>query len=141
MKFVCDAPGGKTWFRIETEAEADAESELMRHAVAKFFRRERERALAAWSPPATAPAIERDIGLKDFIIRSMPKFLTLRDGEGAGLATAMLAPDSKTSGPPFRTIIVGPANSDPYEAHGDAIRALAHCIGVGLPREDCYPYS
>ena len=33
MRYVCDAPGGKTWFRIETEAEAVAESETMRHAV------------------------------------------------------------------------------------------------------------
>jgi len=140
MRFVCDAPGGKTWFRIETEAEADAESELMRHAVAKFFRRERERALAAWSPPASAPAVERDIGLKDFIARSMPIFLTLRDHEGAGLATAMLAPENSPQGRAFRTIIVGPANSDPLAAHGEAIRALAHCIGAGLAREECYPY-
>ena len=33
MQFVCDAPGQKAWFRIETEAEAARESELMRHAV------------------------------------------------------------------------------------------------------------
>ena len=141
MKFVCDAPGGKTWFRIETEAEADAESELMRHAVAKFFRRERERALAAWTPPASAPAIERDIGLKDYIARSMPKFLTLRDEMGAGLATAMLAPDAKAAGPLFRTIIVGPSNSDPYEEHADAISALGRALSESLLREDCYPYS
>lgn len=147
MKFVCDAPGGKTWFRIETEAEADAESELMRHAVGKFFRRERERAIAAWSPPASAPAIERDIGLKDYIARTMPLFLTLRDDEGGGLATAMLAPESRDGARPrllaaaFRTIIVGPANSDPYEAHADSIAALARHLGEPLTREDCYPYS
>ena len=35
MRYVCDAPGGKTWFRIETEAEASMESEGMRHAVEK----------------------------------------------------------------------------------------------------------
>jgi hypothetical protein len=33
MRYVCDAPNGKTWFRIETEAEAATESETMRHAV------------------------------------------------------------------------------------------------------------
>ena len=27
MKYVCDASGGKTWFRIETEAEATAETD------------------------------------------------------------------------------------------------------------------
>lgn len=141
MKFVCDAPGGRTWFRLETEAEADAESELMRHAVAKFFRRERERAIAAWRPPATAPAIERDIGLKDFIARTMPLFLTLRDDEGDGLATAMLPPEKSEAPESFRIIIVGPANSDPYEAHADAIAALAQRLGVPLPRDVCYPYS
>lgn len=141
MKFVCDAPGGKTWFRIETEAEADAESELMRHAVAKYFRRERERVIAAWKPPASAPAIERDIGLKDFIARSMPLFLTLRDSEGAGLATAMLKPVLEKKGAPFDSIIVGPANSDPYEAHGDSIEALGRHLGTSLAHGDCYPYS
>ena len=35
MKYVCDAPDGKTWFRIEAEGEAVAESETMRHAVEK----------------------------------------------------------------------------------------------------------
>ena len=36
MRYVCDAPGGATWFRIETEAEAEAEAALMRHAVDKY---------------------------------------------------------------------------------------------------------
>jgi hypothetical protein len=39
MRYVCDAPGGATWFRLETEAEAEAEAALMRHAVDKHFRR------------------------------------------------------------------------------------------------------
>lgn len=139
MKFVCDAPEGKTWFRIETEVEADAESELMRHAVAKYFRRERERALATWRPPAGAPAIERDIGLNAFIARTMPMFLTLRDGEGEGLATAMLPPQAGDAD--FRVIIVGPANGDPYDAHGAAIAALEDHLEIDLPRSDCYPYA
>ena len=42
MQFVCDAPDGKTWFRIETEAEAVLESEAMKHAVEKYFLRDRE---------------------------------------------------------------------------------------------------
>lgn len=139
MKFVCDAPEGKTWFRIETEAEADHESELLRHAVAKYFRRERERAHAAWRPPAGAPVIERDIGLKAFVSRTMPMFLTLRDGDGAGLATAMLPPEARDVD--FRIIIVGPANGDPYQAHGDAIAALEDHLEIDLPRSDCYPYA
>jgi len=50
MKYVCDAPGGKTWFRIETEAEAAVESEGMRHAVEKFFRKEEEKAIQSFQP-------------------------------------------------------------------------------------------
>ena len=42
MRFVCDAPGGKIWFGIETEGEADAESVLMGHAVGKYYKRARE---------------------------------------------------------------------------------------------------
>ena len=44
MEYVCDAPRDETWFRLMTEAEAVAESEELRHAVEKHYRRERERA-------------------------------------------------------------------------------------------------
>ena len=37
-----DAYGGKTWFRIETEATAEAD--VMRHKVAKYFCQEKDRA-------------------------------------------------------------------------------------------------
>ena len=50
MKYVCDAPGGNTWFRIETEAEAASESDGMRHAVEKFFRKEQEKATQTFQP-------------------------------------------------------------------------------------------
>ncbi len=50
MKYICDAPDKKTWFRLETEAEADRESELMDHAVAKHYRREREKAMGGFKP-------------------------------------------------------------------------------------------
>ena len=50
MKYVCDAPGGNTWFRIETEAEAASESDAMRHAVEKFFRKEQEKATQTFQP-------------------------------------------------------------------------------------------
>jgi hypothetical protein len=45
VQHVCDAPKGKTWFRIETEGEAVHESRLMSHTVEKYFRREREKAV------------------------------------------------------------------------------------------------
>ncbi len=50
MRFVVDAPNGKTWFRLETEAEAVEESQLMRHAVEKYFRIEREKAIQTYQP-------------------------------------------------------------------------------------------
>jgi hypothetical protein len=61
MRFVCDAPDGKTWFQIETEAEAALESNLMQHAVEKHFRQAREHAKMSYVPPSGA-YIEREVG-------------------------------------------------------------------------------
>lgn len=138
MKYVCDAPEKKTWFRIETEAEAILESGAMRHAVEKYFRREYEKAKQRYRP-ASAGSIERDIGLDAHIQRTMPLFLTLRNGEGTALATAMLPPGGKED-LAFGTIIVGPGNSDPYPEQGAAIEALGKHLGITLSRECCYPY-
>jgi hypothetical protein len=138
MKYVCDAPGDKTWFRIETVAEAAVESDVMRHAVEKFFRQEHEKAMQSYQPPSGA-FIERDIGLNAHVQRSMPLFLTLRDGEGNALATAMLPPDGRDERN-FRMIVVGAGNNDPYTEQGEAIRALARHLGIALDRERCYPY-
>lgn len=138
MKFICDAPGGRSWFRIETEAEAERESALMEHAVEKHFRREKEAAARSFRPASTV-YIEQNIGLAAHIQRAMPLFLTLRDGAGNGLATAMLPPEGRDD-PGFRIIIVGPCNSDPYPGHGEAIHALGAHFGLDLKREDCFPY-
>ena len=91
MRYVCDAPGGKTWFRIETESEAVAESETMRHAVEKYFRKEQDRAAQSFRPISKV-SFEQEIGLKAHIQREMPLFLTLREMDGTPLATAMLPP-------------------------------------------------
>lgn len=69
----------------------------------------------------------------------MPLFLTLRDGIGNALATAMLPPRGRDT-PAFRPIIVGLENSDPYPEHGKAIRALGEHFGLALDRVRCYPY-
>jgi len=138
MLYICDAPGGKTWFQIESEMEAARESELMGHAVEKYFLRAREDAGRTYAPTSRA-FIERDIGRADHIRRTMPVFATLRDPEGNGLATAMLAPPAR-SADAFTPVIVGPANSDPYPQHADAIAALAVHFGCPLERERCYPY-
>jgi hypothetical protein len=139
MQFVSDA-GGKTWFRIETEGEAEAESAAMTHAVAKYFRREHEKAMQSFQPPADQPYIERDIGLKAHVARAMPLFLTLRDAEGAALATAMLPPEGKDDAA-FRIIIVGSGNADPYPTQGEAIAALGRHFNLSLTRERCFPYQ
>lgn len=138
MKYVCDAPGGATWFRIETEAEAATESELMRHAVEKFFRKEQEKAIQSFRPASTV-YFEQEIGLKAHIQREMPLFLTLRDDEGNPLVTAMLPPGGHDDRS-FRLVIVGMANSDPYVEHAEAIRALGQHYGFALDRGRCYPY-
>ena len=112
----------------------------MRHAVEKHFRREWEKAAQSFRPAAGTPYIEHDIGLNDHIQRQMPMFLTLRDADGNGLATAMLPPGGKST-PGFRTIIVGRGNSDPYPSEGEAIAALAKLFGMTLDRDSCFPYA
>jgi hypothetical protein len=137
MQFVCDASKGRTWFRIETEAEATAESRLMRHAVEKHFQVGQARARRSYVP---GQGLERDIGLKAHIARTMPVFLTLRADDGSGLATAMLPPAGRKI-PDFPIIIVGPENADPYADHADAIEALGRHFDMPLPRARCYPYA
>jgi len=140
MKYVCDAPDDRTWFRIETEFEADQESALMRHAVEKFFRSEWQKAAQTFQP-ISKMEIEQQIGLKAHVQKEMPLFLTLRDSDGKGLVTAMLPPRGVSSGDTqFRCIVVGPGNADPYPAHGDAIEALGAHFGLTLDRERCFPY-
>lgn len=139
MQFVCDAPGQKTWFRIETEAEAVQESELMRHAVEKHFRRTYDDASRAYRP-AALPYVEQDIGRAAYIRRMMPMFFTLRDGDGNPLATAML-PQPGRSDLSLNPIVVGQGNSNPYLEHGEAIRALGLHFDIALDRGRCYPYD
>lgn len=138
MKYICDAPGGRTWFRIETEAEAAAEFDEMQHAVEKYFRKEWERATRSYQPTSSI-FIEQEIGLKAHLQREMPLFLTLRDDEGHALVTSMLPPGGRDD-PGFRPIIVGPRNADPYANHADAIRALGQKFRIVLDRARCFPY-
>jgi len=140
MQYVCDAPGGATWFRIETEAEAEAEAALMRHSVDKYFRRYEAAARESYRAPAGAPVFEQSIGLKDHIARVMPVFATLRSDAGEGLATAMLPPQGRNQ-VNFRIVVVGAENSDPYADHERAIEALAQHYNLSLPREECFPYA
>jgi hypothetical protein len=139
MKFVCDAPGGKTWFRIETDTEAMRESELMGHSIEKYFARAKEKAAQSFTPTSKV-FVEQDIGLEAHLRREMPWFLTLRDAEGTPLASAMIQPRGRENRA-FIPIVVGSKNSDPYVAHGDAIHALEKHLGLMLERARCYPYG
>jgi hypothetical protein len=139
MRYVVDAPNGKSWFRLETEAEAVQESQLMRHAVEKYFRLEHEKAVQTHQPVSKS-FIEQDIGLKAHIQRVMPLFLTLRDQDGKAHVTAMLPAGGKADAG-ARCIIVGPGNADPYPPEADAIKALGDHFGLTLERERCYPYQ
>ena len=139
MEYICDAPGDRTWFRLEHEGEAFAESEEMGHAVEKHFQRAREQAVESYRPTSSV-YIEQDIGLKDHIARVMPMFLTLRDMDGKALATAMLPPGGRDDAE-FRIIIVGARNVDPYPTQGDAIDALGGHFGLKLDRARCFPYQ
>ena len=139
MKYICDAPENCSWFRIETEAEAEQESASMDHAVAKHFRRERDKALKTYKPTSTV-LFEQNIGLESHIQSEMPLFLTLRNADGEGLVTAMLPPVSQDK-ETFRKIVVGTGNSDPYPEYEPAIEALGAHFGMTLDRQDCYPYN
>jgi hypothetical protein len=139
MKYICDAPASRTWFRLETDAEAATESTQMRHAVEKHFLRERDKASASFRP-ISSRFVEQEIGREAHIQREMPLFLTLRDDDGAGLVTAMLPPRG-TEDTGFRPIIVGIGNGDPYAEYEDAIQALARHFSLTLERSRCYPYA
>ena len=138
MQFVCDA-SPKTWFRIETEAEATLEARAMNHAVDKYFKQAQEQAAKSYVPPKAGHFIESSIGRKAHILKAMPLFLTLRDNEGKALVTAMLPPGAKED-KSFKPIVVGIANADPYPEHGDAIARLGRHYGLTLDAARCFPY-
>lgn len=139
MKYVGDAPAGKTWFRLETEAEAEMESAAMGHAVAKHFSRAMAEARRSYVPTSSV-SFEANIGLNAHLQRTMPLFVTLRDADGEPHVTGMLPPGGQDD-PTFRPIIVGRNNSDPYPGYGDAIAALGTIFGLTLDRSRCYPYG
>jgi len=139
MLYFCDGSEELTWFQLENAGEADLESQAMDHAVEHYFKRAYREAADSYVPPQTSAVFERSIGLKDHVMRQMPRFLTLRDRDGKALVTAMLPPEINDNA--VRPIIVGPGNSDPYLDYGEAIEALGRHVGLQLDRARCYPYA
>ncbi len=139
MQYVCDGVGTRTWFRLETQAEASSEAGDMKHLVDKFFREAHAQALKSYVPPASARVFEQNIGLKAHVQQAMPLFLTLRNNDGKALVTAMLPPrgrDEKGA----RIIIVGPNNVDPYVGYAEDIRTLGKHFKLALDPVRCFPY-
>ena len=138
MKYVCDAPGGSIWLRIESEEEAAAESAQMQHSMERHFRAEMDRARQSFRPPSSV-FFEQEIGLKGHLQKEMALFLSLRDDSGTPRVTAMV-PQTRDPQRQLRPIILGHANTDPYVKHADAIHALAKHLQLTLDRARCYPY-
>ena len=49
MQYICDA-GVSTWFRIETAGEATLESQVMNHAVDRYFREAHDKTNSLQNP-------------------------------------------------------------------------------------------
>ena len=139
MQYICDALD-LTWFRLENTGEAELESQLMDHAVDKYFKQAHDAAVCSYTPPEGVPAMEQNIGLNGHIARSMPRFLTLRDNEGTALVTAMLPPEDMDLRA-LRPVIVAKGNTDPYVQYRNAIDALARHVNFELDRDVCFPYG
>ena len=107
MQYVCDA-GSKTWFRLETGAEAERESRDMEHAVGKYFNQAHQLAVESYVPPPTMHSFEQKIGLKAHIQRAMPLFLTLRDNSGVALQRPCCRPAVEKNGRSDRSSLETP---------------------------------
>ena len=86
MEYVCDAPGGRTWFRLVSEGEAAMESEVMRHAVEKYFRREWAKAAESfrWNGASPEKLAVPTAGFIEFCSNTLnqdlrPKFVSYFD--------------------------------------------------------------
>ena len=140
MQYVCDAPKGRTWFRIETEGEAAHESRLMRHTVEKYFCREREKAVRSWRPERPKRRSSATSASRPMYSERCRFSSRCATGRVMHWLTAMLPPGGKDRGG-FRIIIVAASNADPYPEQDAAIAALGAHFGLTLDRHRCFPYG
>ena len=97
MQYICDAPGQKSWFQIETEGEAARKSDAMSHAVEKHFRQAHEAAVKPISQAQHLHRAEhRPCGSCAARHAGVPDLARCR---GHALATAMLPPGGRESQP------------------------------------------
>ena len=135
MQYVCDAPGKKAWFRIESSGEAALESAVMKNAIEVQYENTRRAAIQTYQPSSRLHFIERNIGLNAHIARTMPMFLTLRDGEGNHLANAMLPPCGRDDDT-FASRIVGPGGMDALMDEAAAVEALERHFGLSIQNKE-----
>jgi hypothetical protein len=133
MQYVCDAPGRKAWFRIESESEAFLEDKAMRNSVEHHFENAKLAAVQKYQPAPHLRWFECDIGLKSYLLRAMPMFLTLRDSDGTPLLNVMLPPCGKDDGQ-HSCQVVGPNGADASNSEVDAVRALETHFGLSIRR-------
>jgi len=134
MQYVCEAPGRKVWFRIESSAEAALESAVMKNAIEFQYENAHRAAIQTYQPSSRLHFVERDIGLKSHIARTMPMFLTLRDGEGKHLVNAVLPPCGREDDT-FACRIVGPGGMDALTAEADAVEVLEKHFGLSVHKK------
>jgi hypothetical protein len=142
MRFVCDAAGGKAWFRIETAAEAAKESELMRHAVEKHFRRAHEQASQSYKAGAGAlrRAGHRARGAHPPGHAGVPD-AARRGGHRARHRHAPAAAGRAGRAGGLQSHGCRPRERRPLPGARGAIRALGRHFGLSLDRIRCYPYG
>ena len=80
-------------------------------------------------------------GGKSPIARAKSVIFLFQWGGPSHLETFDMKPDAPDSiRGPYRPIVVGPENKDPYPEHGEAIEVLGQHFNIALNRDRCFPY-
>ena len=114
-------------------------SETMRHAVEKYFRKEQDKATQSFRPISKV-YFEQEIGLKAHIQREMPLFLTLRDDGRHAARYRDAAARAGATTAAFARSSSGPAMPIPIRSRAMRFARSAQHYGMTLERARCYPY-
>ena len=113
MKKLLDLDTG-SWFELETQEDADHETEIGQHAVRNYFRMDREENLPARYFSFRIPADE---------------------GTSVGVTMRIL----ETKGE-YEILTTGFRNADPFTDYAPDIGALSEHLGIAID-ETTYPYK